>query len=96
MARKRNTTVAGCAFDAKTIEAVWNKSQKIKDKNAFIYRCDILGNTLFRGSYGKQTIMGWEIDHIKSVSKGGTDDMNNLQILNSGANAKKGDTYPWP
>jgi 5-methylcytosine-specific restriction endonuclease McrA len=40
--------------------------------------------------------MGWEIDHVKPVSKGGTDDIKNLQALNSWANAKKGDTYPWP
>ena len=96
MARKRNTQVTGCAFDEQTIDAVWNKSQTINDKNPEIYRLDFLGNILYRGSYGKETIMGWEIDHIKPVSKGGTDEMDNLQILNSAANAKKGDTYPWP
>ena len=96
MARERNTTVTGCAFDKLTIDAVWNKAQTIKDKNPAIYRTDILGNMLYHGSFGKQTIMGWEIDHIKPVSKGGTDDIGNLRVLNSGANVKKGDTYPWP
>ena len=96
MARTRNTTVSGCAFDKQTIDAVWNKAQIIKNSDPAIYRHDVLGNTLYHGSYGKQTIMGWEIDHIKPVSKGGTDDIKNLQALNSGANAKKGDTYPWP
>ena len=40
--------------------------------------------------------MGWEIDHIIPVSKGGSDDLENLHILQSGANAKKGNNYPWP
>lgn len=96
MARQRNTTVTGCAFDEQTIDAVWNKAQTIKDKNPSVYRSDILGNTLSRSSYGNQTILGWEIDHIIPVSKNGTDDIENLQALNSAANAKKGDTYPWP
>ena len=96
MARKHNTTVTGCAFDEQIINAVWNKAQTIKDKDPAYYRFDVLGNTLYHGSYGKCTIMGWEIDHIKPVSKGGTDELENLQILQSGANAKKGNIYPWP
>ena len=96
MARQRNTTVTGCAFDEEIIDAVWNKAQTIEGKNPAEYRSDIIGNTLYLGSYGKQTIMGWEIDHIKPVSKGGTDELENLQALNSAANAKKGNTYPWP
>ena len=34
-----------------------------------------------------------EIDHIKPVSKGGTDDMNNLQILCKKCNCSKGNKY---
>ena len=96
MARQRNTTVSGRAFDEKIIDAVWNKAQTIKDKDPAEYRSDIIGNTIYRGSYGKETILGWEIDYIKPVSKGGTDDLNNLQALNSAANAKKWNIYPWP
>ena len=40
--------------------------------------------------------MGWEIDHIKPAAKGGTDDLSNLQPLQSGANAEKGDTWQSP
>jgi 5-methylcytosine-specific restriction endonuclease McrA len=96
MARQRNTAVTGRAFDEKIIDAVWNKAQTIEDKDPAEYRSDIIGNIIYRGSYGKETIMGWEIDHIKPVSKGGTDDLDNLQALNSAANAKKGNIYPWP
>ncbi len=96
MARQRNTTVTGCAFDEEIIDAIWNKAQTIKDRNPIEYRSDIIGNTIYRHSYGKHTIMGWEIDHIKPVSKGGTDDLENLQALNTSANIKKGNMYPWP
>ena len=36
---------------------------------------------------------GWEVDHIKPVSKGGTDDLSNLQPLQWDNNRKKSDTY---
>ena len=96
MARQRNTTVTGSAFDEQTIEAVWNKAKIINAEDSAHYRSDIIGNTISRTSYGKKSIMGWEIDHIKPVSKGGTDELDNLQALNSSANIKKGDIYPWP
>jgi 5-methylcytosine-specific restriction endonuclease McrA len=95
MARQRNTTVTGCAFDEKIISDVWNKAQTIKEKNPDEFRRDILGNVIYFSSYGKKTILGWEIDHIKPVSKGGTDNLDNLQPLNTSANIHKGEIHPW-
>ena len=42
----------------------------------------------------QQEHWGWEIDHIKPVSKGGTDDLSNLQPLQWENNRRKGDNYP--
>ena len=38
---------------------------------------------------------GWEIDHIKPVSKGGTDNLSNLQPLYWENNRSKGDKLDW-
>ena len=96
MKRERNTTVTGDAFDEEIIEVVWEKAAIIEDKDPAEYWCDIFGNEVCRESFSKQSIMGWEIDHIKPVAKGGTDELSNLQVLQSKANAIKGDNYPWP
>ncbi|MBN2183437.1 MAG: HNH endonuclease [Sedimentisphaerales bacterium] len=96
MARERNTTVGGAPFNETVIGAVWEKAAEIKGKDPTDFRRDILSNEICRNSYGKHSIMGWEIDHIKPVSKGGTDAIDNLQALQSAANSIKGDNYPWP
>ncbi len=37
--------------------------------------------------------MGWNVDHSKPQSKGGTDHLNNLQPMNSIENSRKGNKY---
>ena len=37
---------------------------------------------------------GWNVDHKKPLSKGGTDDMSNLQVLSAKENNIKADNYP--
>ena len=74
-------------------DEVWNKGKKIRGKDPKLYRKDKFGNIMYYPSYGKDTLMGWEIDHSKPQSKGGTDHLNNLQPLQTKANQKKGDKY---
>lgn len=74
-------------------DEVWEKGQKIRGKDANLYRKDDEGNEIYYPSYGKVTQMGWEIDHSKPKSKGGTDHLNNLRPLQTNANRKKGDKY---
>ena len=75
------------------IEWAWDKAAKIRSKNPNLYRRDELGNEIYKPSYGTEGKKGWEIDHRRPVSKGGTDHRRNLRALNSKANADKGDDY---
>ena len=69
---------------------VWDKGHKVRGKDPDKYRKDDLGNLMYYGSYGKDTEMGWNIDHSKPQSKGGTDHLNNLRPLNTSANKSRG------
>jgi len=74
-------------------DAVWQKAKKVRGKDSNLYRQDYLGNPLYYHSYGKNSQMGWVIDHSKPTSKGGTDHLNNLQVLQTKANLKKSNNY---
>ncbi|CAA0159201.1 HNH endonuclease signature motif containing protein [Tenacibaculum maritimum] len=74
-------------------EQVWGKGKKVRGKDPNLYRRDDLGNEIYYHSYGKNTPMGWEIDHSKPQSKGGTDHLNNLRPLQTKENRKKGNKY---
>jgi len=93
--RRRNTDASGGTFSLSVIDAVWEKGSKVAGKNSSLYRRDSCENIIYKGSYGKETDAGWEIDHIKPVAKGGSDYLDNLRPLQSSENAAKGDTYPW-
>jgi 5-methylcytosine-specific restriction endonuclease McrA len=72
-------------------DEVWSKSTIIEGKNPKLYRKDPYSKTIYYHSYGKDTKMGWNIDHIKPKQKGGSDDIINLQALQSHINKSKGD-----
>jgi len=92
MARNYNTRYDGSAFDESIIEAVWKKGEGEPGYAGF--RKDRCGASMQRTKYGKTEKWGWEIDHIKPLALGGTDDISNLQPLQWENNRHKGDVYP--
>ena len=71
-------------------EKAWDNAKKIRGKNPAQYRQDPYGNAMYKGSHGKSSDMGWDVDHIKPKSMGGKDTTKNLQALNSNVNRSKG------
>jgi 5-methylcytosine-specific restriction endonuclease McrA len=75
----------------KEIETAWEKTKSIRGRNPEVWRRDAFGNMIRHGSYGTLGEYGWEIDHIKPRSKGGSDQLKNLRALHWEKNRKKSD-----
>ena len=90
MARQRGTRADGSDWSEAEVEAVWQMAKAIRGKNRDLYREDPYGFQIYRHSYGKESRQGWEIDHIRPVTLGGSDDRSNLQPLVWTMNREKG------
>jgi len=93
MLRCCGTMRSGASFDAATVEAVWQKGRPVPGLTTL--REDVCGAPMQRDRYGVETAFGWEIDHIKPVAKGGSDDLANLQPLQWENNRHKSDDWPY-
>ncbi len=71
-------------------DRVWQKAAKSGRKDPAQFRKDPYGNEICYRCYGYSSPKGWEIDHIKPKSKGGTDALWNLQALSTRANRSVG------
>lgn len=84
-------------FYEKVIQRVWEKATIVRGYDAAKYRQDVTGAWIARDQYGKvdpQFKLGWEIDHRRPESEGGSDDLGNLQPLQWENNRSKGNSYP--
>ena len=75
----------------KQIEKAWNEARPIRTRSREVWRKDSEGNYIRKGSYGTHGKYGWDVDHIKPKTKGGSDNLGNLQALHWKANIKKSD-----
>lgn len=93
--RQPSTNWAGQLFTLLTVEAVWAKGQVVSGYDPRQIRKDACGAWIRRSDYGRtDSQYGWEIDHVQPVSRGGTDNLSNLQPLRWENNRTKGDNYP--
>lgn len=80
------------SFSPLEIQRIWEKGTIVPGTNPAQFRQDHCGAWMGRDYYGNtNTTWGWEIDHIKPVAHGGTDDVWNLQPLQWENNRAKAD-----
>lgn len=95
MTRGFSTDTKGKTFDQLIVDTIWSKAIILHENLKDIARTDKCKIPISKIDYCATTEFGWEIDHIIPVSKGGTDDMDNLQPLHWKNNRKKGNNINW-
>mmetsp|Transcript_258 Transcript_258/g.642 ORF Transcript_258/g.642 Transcript_258/m.642 type:complete len:168 (-) Transcript_258:316-819(-) len=83
-------------FSRQTKDLCWSVGKQVKGRDPKRWRFDAAGNLLCRGLRNCQGPLCVEFDHIHPISKGGTGDLSNCQILQSRANKSKGNKLPPP
>ena len=79
-------------FNKEIIKRVWGKALPLLNDDPNRVRKDKCGAWIVFDEYGnRNSQFGWEIDHIIPSSKGGTDEIENLQPLQWENNVAKGD-----
>lgn len=74
------------------LRVIWRKALIIpRDKTGTEWRMDELGNYIYFADYGnRDSISGWEVDHITRIADGGKNVISNLRPLQWEANVERG------
>lgn len=91
-----NQKADGRSFTPQEIEQIWRRAIHFSGYGPTERKIDACGYLIMREKFG-DTISpyGWAIDHIRPLTRGGSDEIENLQPLHWENNLKKGDRYPW-
>lgn len=82
-------------FSQTEIDMVWRKAKTIQSVDPNSMRQDYAGAWIRYSDYGNRNSQyGWEIDHIKPLALGGSDDLDNFLPLQWNNYIRKGDDYP--
>ena len=92
--RKLNTDREGKPFDRITVAQVWLKAQTVRGQDPRRVRADVRGAWIAFAEFGRRSPLGWEIDHMRPVARGGGDESVNLQALHWANNRSKADDWP--
>ena len=78
------------------IELIWQKAIVVEGYDKTLYRQDFSGAWIARNAYNdRDSVLGWEIDHIFPISKGGKSTYDNLQTLCRRCNKLKGNSIDY-
>jgi 5-methylcytosine-specific restriction endonuclease McrA len=75
------------------INNAWIRATPIDGYSPSQWRRDEYGNAIHYNSYGTTGEYGWELDHRKPLSKGGSERQTNIRALHWKANRAKSDKY---
>lgn len=82
-------------FDIAIIDKVWSKALIVEGYDKDFFRKDVCGAWIARNQYGaRNSIYGWEIDHVYPESLGGGNEIDNLRAMQWENNISKGDDFP--